>query len=117
MNISAKIKWGQLQAGAKKNGEAAGGWLSRRKFWSYLDSRAKRGNDMELRKGVLCRVKSSSRLVIGDVFDSKVLEDCPQGFSYVAKGNGSVVRILLAYQYVAVEAAHFRDAEHADSAE
>ena len=35
----------------------------------------------------------------------------------MAKGDGSVVRILLGYQDMAVEAAHFRDAEHADAAE
>ncbi len=73
--------------------------------------------EQSLGEGVLVLVERSGGLVVGDVAYSQVLEQGVECFSDVAECDCAVMRVLLADQHVAVEAAHLRNGEDSDASE
>ena len=55
---------------------------------------------------ILCWIWQRLWLIVGDVLDSEILEHLEQNLANVGEGNGSVVRIALLNEYVAIEASH-----------
>ena len=68
-------------------------------------------------KRIFILVQGSFRLVVCNVSNVEVLEDCVQCLSNVTECNCTVVWIVLADQNVAVEAAHFWDCKYTDTTE
>src|SRR5574344_488036 len=66
---------------------------------------------------ILVAIKLSGRLVVCNVLHAEIAEYGKERLSCMAECNGTVMRIMLRYQYVAVEPSHLRDGEHADAAE
>ena len=70
-----------------------------------------------LREGILRGIGQRSRLIVSDVLHAQELEHLEQRRAHMVEGDRAVMRVALAHQHVAVEAAHFGDGEHADAAE
>ncbi len=68
---------------------------------------------------ILCRIAYTLRLVVSDFVYcyTDVLEYFVELLAKVAECNGTVVREVLFDEYVAVEAAHFRDCKDTDATE
>ena len=68
---------------------------------------------------ILVLVQNALRLIVADLarIYTDVLQCIVQILAVVAEHNRTVVRIVLANQDVAIEAAHLLDAEYTDSAE
>ena len=68
-------------------------------------------------KRILVAVQLSCRLVICNVGYSEIAEYRKKRFSCMTERYCAVMRIVFRNQNVAVEASHFRNGKHADSAE
>src|SRR5699024_6671068 len=66
-----------------------------------------------------CRIPHSLRLVEANLlrFHAQILEHFVKSLSIVAESYGSVMRIVLLYQHMTVEASHLRNREDTDSSE
>ena len=66
---------------------------------------------------ILCWVRQTLRLVVCYILDAKIFEYFEESLSYVRESYGSVVRIALLDEHVAIEPAHLTDAEDTDATE
>lgn len=68
-------------------------------------------------KRILCGIRQALGLVVGNVRNAEELEHFKQRLAIVTEGNGTVVRVALLNQDMAVETAHLGNGEDGDAAE
>ena len=68
-------------------------------------------------KRIFCGIRQALGLVVGNVRNAEELEHFKQRLAIVTEGNGTVVRVALLNQDMAVETAHLRNGEDGDAAE
>ena len=68
-------------------------------------------------KRIFCGIRQALGLVVGNVRNAEELEHFKQRLAIVTEGNGTVVRVALLNQDMAVETAHLGNGEDGDAAE
>lgn len=68
-------------------------------------------------KRIFCGIRQARGLVVGNVRNAEELEHFKQRLAIVTEGNGTVVRVALLNQDMAVETAHLGNGEDGDAAE
>ena len=68
-------------------------------------------------EGILARIQHACGMIVVDILHAQQLHRLKQHFADFAESDCAMVRIILFYQYVAVETTHLVDSEDTDTTE